>query len=51
MNLYFLQGISRKPKMGIKTSKGIKLNRDENYSRRLQRIPGGNPPRKSLRSR
>jgi hypothetical protein len=50
VNLYFLQGISRKPKRGIKMLKGIKLNRDKNYSRGLQeatheaepeRPPGG----------
>jgi hypothetical protein len=34
-----MQGISRKPERGIKMSKGIELNRDENYSRRLQRTP------------
>jgi hypothetical protein len=47
----FSAGISKKPKRGIKTSKGIKLNRDENYSRGLQRTSGGNPPRQSLRGR
>jgi hypothetical protein len=45
VNLYFLQGISRKPEREIKTLKGIKLNCDENYSKRLQRTPGGNPLR------
>jgi hypothetical protein len=48
VNLYFLQGISRKPERGIKTSKGIKLNGDEDYSRRLQWTPGGNPPEAEL---
>jgi hypothetical protein len=51
VNLYFLQGISRKPERGIKTPKGIKLNCDENYSKRLQRTRGGNPPRQNSRGR
>jgi hypothetical protein len=48
VNLYFLQGISRKLKRGIKMSQGIKLNNYKNYYRRLQRTSGGNPRGRAL---
>jgi hypothetical protein len=45
----FQQGYFRKPKREIKMSNRTKFNHDENYSRRFQRTPGGNPPRQTLR--
>jgi hypothetical protein len=43
------QDLIRKLERRIKTSKRIKLNRDENYSRRFQRIPEDTIPQQTSR--
>jgi hypothetical protein len=49
MNLCFQQDLIRKLERRIKTSKIIKLNCDENYSRRFQRTPEDTTPQQTLR--